>query len=134
MRISLTATRSPSATPSAASGASFDDPADGLVPGDDREHGRAGDDLDALELRDVAPAQPDRLDLQDRAARRRVGDGELADLVGGVAEEHRGAAGGSHVGSNQVASRRASRSWRLSTLPFGSRGSSSMNSIVAGNL
>ena len=49
--------------------------------------------LDAVELRDVAAAQPDRLDLQHRTARRRIGHGELADLVAAIAEEHRGVAG-----------------------------------------
>ena len=45
-----------------------------------------------LRVARLAPAQPHRFDLQDGATGWRVGDRELADLVGVVAEEHRGAA------------------------------------------
>ena len=64
------------------------DAAHGLVPGHDGKRAGAGDQLHALVLRDVAPAQADGFDLQQRATLGWVRDRELAYLVAAVTREH----------------------------------------------
>jgi hypothetical protein len=65
------------------------DTADDLVSGNQRTD-LAGNVLVAVELGHVARAQAHRFDGEHRAARRRLGHGELVYVVGAVtAEDHR---------------------------------------------
>ena len=79
--------------PEARVGRELHDPADDLVPGDDREHARVRDQLDALVGREVAATEPAGFDPEHRAAGRRIGDGELAHFVALVPEEDDGSTG-----------------------------------------
>src|SRR5262249_40869767 len=69
-------------------GGDLGDAADGLVARHDREL-LARHANPAVVLREVRPAEPDRLDLEHGSAGRRLGLRELADLVRTVAHEHR---------------------------------------------
>ena len=74
-------------------GRELDHPSDRLVAGDDGEHARTGDQLDAFVGREIAAAEATGLDAEHRATGRRIGDRELAHLVLLVPEEDNGTAG-----------------------------------------